>query len=241
MGTNVKVGPYSVIENDVTIGDDCKIGNFVTICSDTSLAEGCQILHCSSIGEIPQDLKFDGERTKTIIGARTRIREYVTVNRGTKALGETKIGSDCLLMASTHVAHDCILGDNVIMSNLSTLGGHVEVGEWAVLGGGVLVHQFTKIGPHAFIGGGFRAVQDVPPFILAAEHPLSYKGVNSVGLKRRGFSLEDRKLIKKIYHVYFKSGLNRDDALNKIEKEISSSVIKDQIINFIKTSDRGII
>ena len=241
LGTNVKVGPYSVIENDVTIGDDCKIGNFVTICSDTSLAEGCQILHCSSIGEIPQDLKFDGERTKTIIGARTRIREYVTVNRGTKALGETKIGSDCLLMASTHVAHDCILGDNVIMSNLSTLGGHVEVGEWAVLGGGVLVHQFTKIGAHAFIGGGFRAVQDVPPFILAAEHPLSYKGVNSVGLKRRGFSLEDRKLIKKIYHVYFKSGLNRDDALNKIEKEISSSVIKDQIINFIKTSDRGII
>jgi UDP-N-acetylglucosamine acyltransferase len=241
LGTNVKVGPYSVIENDVTIGDDCKIGNFVTICSDTSLAEGCHVLHCSSIGEIPQDLKFDGERTKTIIGARTRIREYVTVNRGTKALGETKIGSDCLLMASTHVAHDCILGDNVIMSNLSTLGGHVEVGEWAVLGGGVLVHQFTKIGPHAFIGGGFRAVQDVPPFILAAEHPLSYKGVNSVGLKRRGFSLEDRKLIKKIYHVYFKSGLNRDDALNKIEKEISSSVIKDQIINFIKTSDRGII
>ena len=241
MGTNVKVGPYSVIENDVTIGDDCKIGNFVTICSDTSIAEGCYVLHCSSIGEIPQDLKFDGERTKTIIGARTRIREYVTVNRGTKALGETKIGSDCLLMASTHVAHDCILGDNVIMSNLSTLGGHVEVGEWAVLGGGVLVHQFTKIGAHAFIGGGFRAVQDVPPFILAAEHPLSYKGVNSVGLKRRGFSLEDRKLIKKAYHVYFKSGLNRDDALNEIKKEIPSSVIKDQIINFIQTSDRGII
>lgn len=241
MGTNVKVGPYSVIENDVTIGDDCKIGNSVTICSDTSIAEGCHILHCSSIGEIPQDLKFDGEKTKTIIGARTKIREYVTVNRGTKALGETIIGSDCLLMASTHVAHDCILGDNVIMSNLSTLGGHAEVGEWAVLGGGVLVHQFTKIGAHAFIGGGFRAVQDVPPFILAAEHPLSYKGVNSVGLKRRGFSLEDRKLIKKTYHVYFKSGLNRDDALNEIKKEIPSSVIKDQIINFIQTSDRGII
>ena len=241
MGTNVKVGPYSVIENDVTIGDDCKIGNFVTICSDTSIAEGCHILHCSSIGEIPQDLKFDGEKTKTIIGARTKIREYVTVNRGTKALGETIIGSDCLLMASTHVAHDCILGDNVIMSNLSTLGGHVEVGEWAVLGGGVLVHQFTKIGAHAFIGGGFRAVQDVPPFILAAEHPLSYKGVNSVGLKRRGFSLEDRKLIKKTYHVYFKSGLNRDDALNEIKNEIPSSLIKDQIINFIQTSDRGII
>ena len=201
LGSNVKIGPYSVIEKDVTIGNNCEIGNFVTVCPDTYIAEDCKILHSSSIGEIPQDLKFEGERTKTIIGARTRIREYVTVNRGTKALGQTHIGSDCLLMASTHVAHDCILGDNVIMSNLSTLGGHVEVGEWAVLGGGVLVHQFTKIGEHAFIGGGFRAVQDVPPFILAAEHPLMYKGINSVGLKRRGFSKEDRKSIKNIYHM----------------------------------------
>jgi len=241
LGTNVKIGPYSVIEKDVTIGNNCEIGNFVTICPDTYIAEDCKILHCSSIGEIPQDLKFEGERTKTIIGARTRIREYVTVNRGTKALGQTHIGSDCLLMASTHIAHDCILGDNVIMSNLSTLGGHVEVGEWAVLGGGVLVHQFTKIGVHAFIGGGFRAVQDVPPFILAAEHPLTYKGINSVGLKRRGFSPEDRKSIKKIYHMYFKSGLNRDEALNKIKTESPPSSIKDQIIDFIYTSDRGII
>jgi len=225
----------------VTIGDNCEIGNFVTICPNTYIAEDCKILHCSSIGEIPQDQKFEGERTKTIIGARTKIREYVTVNRGTKALGQTQVGSDCLLMASSHVAHDCILGDNVIMSNLSTLGGHVEVGEWAVLGGGVLVHQFTKIGPHAFIGGGFRAVQDVPPFIMAAEHPLRYKGVNSVGLKRRGFSLEDRRSIKKIYQMYFKSGLNRDDALKKIETEIPPSNSKDQIVDFIHTSDRGII
>ena len=140
-------------------------------------------MHSSSIGEIPQDLKFSGERTKTLIGKRTRIREYVTINRGTKELGETRVGSDCLLMASTHVAHDCVVGDNVIMSNLSTLGGHVEVGDWAILGGGVLVHQFTKIGSHVLIGGGFRAVQDVPPFILAADHPLKYKGVNLVGLK----------------------------------------------------------
>ena len=241
LGTNVKIGPYSVIEKDVTIGNNCEIGNFVTICPDTYIAEDCKILHCSSIGEIPQDLKFEGEKTKTIIGARTRIREYVTVNRGTKALGQTHIGSDCLLMASTHIAHDCILGDNVIMSNLSTLGGHVEVGEWAVLGGGVLVHQFTKIGPHAFIGGGFRAVQDVPPFILAAEHPLTYKGINSIGLKRRGFSQEDRKSIKNIYHMYFKSALSRDKSLNKIKTELPPSSIKDQIVDFIYTSDRGII
>ena len=198
-------------------------------------------MHSSSIGEIPQDLKFGGERTKTFIGKRTRIREYVTINRGTKALGETRVGSDCLLMASTHVAHDCIVGDNVIMSNLSTLGGHVEVGDWAILGGGVLVHQFTKIGSHVLIGGGFRAVQDVPPFILAADYPLKYKGVNLVGLKRRGFSSEDRKSIKEIYKIYFKSVLNRGDALNKIQTEIKSSAVKNQIVEFIKASDRGII
>lgn len=241
IGSNVKIGPYSVIEEDVIIGDNSEIGNFVTICPDTIIGEDCKILHCSSIGEIPQDLKFEGERTKTIIGDRTRIREYVTINRGTKALGQTKVGSDCLLMASSHIAHDCIVGDHVIMSNLSTLGGHVEVGEWAVLGGGVLVHQFTKIGPHAFIGGGFRAVQDVPPFILAADHPLTYKGVNLVGLKRRGFSKEERKSIKQIYNLYFKSGLNRKDAMEKIKAEISTSTVRDQVVEFIQTSDRGII
>ena len=144
-------------------------------------------------------------------------------------------------MASTHVAHDCIVGDNVIMSNLSTLGGHVEVGDWAILGGGVLVHQFTKIGSHVLIGGGFRAVQDVPPFILAADYPLKYNGVNLVGLKRRGFSSEDRKSIKEIYKIYFKSRLNRGDALKRIQTEIKSSAVKNQIVEFIKTSDRGII
>tara|TARA_Y100000768_G_scaffold325825_1_gene262943 strand:+ start:993 stop:1427 length:435 start_codon:yes stop_codon:yes gene_type:complete len=144
-------------------------------------------------------------------------------------------------MASTHVAHDCIVGDNVIMSNLSTLGGHVEIGDWAILGGGVLVHQFTKIGSHVLIGGGFRAVQDVPPFIIAAEHPLIYKGINLIGLKRRGFSSEERQSIKKIYKLYFKSGLNRGDALNEIQTEIKSSTVKSQIVEFIKASDRGII
>ena len=241
IGSNVSIGPYSVVEEDVIIGNNCQIGNFVTICSDTTIGDECKILHCSSIGEIPQDLKFEGERTQTIIGERTKIREYVTINRGTKALGQTKVGSDCLFMASSHVAHDCIVGNHVIMSNLSTLGGHVEVGEWAVLGGGVLVHQFTKVGSHSFIGGGFRAVQDVPPFILAAEHPLAYKGVNLVGLKRRGFSKEERKSIKHIYNLYFKSGLNRKDALDKIKTEISTSIVRDQILEFIQTSDRGII
>ena len=175
LGTDVTIGPHSVIEGNVSIGNNTWIGNHVTVCGHTTIGENCRIFHSSSVGEIPQDLKFSGEETKTLIGDRTIIREFVTVNRGTKALGNTKVGSDCLLMASTHVAHDCQIGNNVIMANLSTLGGHVEIGDWASLGGGVLVHQFCKIGEHAFIGGGFRSVQDVPPYILAAEEPLNYQ------------------------------------------------------------------
>ena len=144
-------------------------------------------------------------------------------------------------MASTHVAHDCLVGDNVIMSNLSTLGGHVKIGNWAILGGGVLVHQFTQIGEHCLIGGGFRAVQDVPPFIIAADHPLKYKGVNTVGLKRRGFSKQDRELIKQAYKVYFRSGLNRKNAIKKIESEFPKIKVIQNILEFINHSNRGII
>jgi len=241
LGSNVTIGPYSIVEENVFIQDDCTIGNHVTIGMNTKLGKGCIIYHSSAIGIAPQDLKFKGEETNTIIGDNTIIREFVTINRGTKALGETRIGSGCLLMASTHVAHDCVLGDNVIMSNLSTLGGHVIIEDYVVLGGGVLVHQFTKIGAHSFIGGGFRAVQDVPPFILAAETPLVFKGINAVGLKRRGFTLEDRKQIKAIYKKYFKSGLNRNEALKKIETDIPESIFKNQIIDFINSSKRGII
>ncbi len=241
LGENVKVGPYSVIEDNVIIGDNTEIGNHVTICANTTIGRSCKIFHSSSIGEVPQDLKFEGEKSFTIIGDRTKIREYVTINRGTKAQGETRIGSDCLLMASTHIAHDCIIGDNVIMSNLSTLGGHVILSDFVTLGGGVLVHQFTKIGSNVFIGGGFRVVQDVPPFILAADSPLNFKGINAVGLKRRGFSVLDRKTIKSIYQIYFKSGLNREDSLQKINIEIPDSKIKKQIIDFIHDSERGII
>ena len=225
----------------MTIGDDSSIGNHTTVKTGTTIGRNTRIFHNCSIGEIPQDLKFGGEKTTTTIGNNVIIRESVTINRGTAAKGSTDIGNDVLLMACTHVAHDCILGDNVIMSNLSTLGGHVAIGDWAVLGGGVLVHQFTKIGAHAFIGGGFRAVQDVPPFILGAEEPLKFQGVNTIGLKRRGFSAEDRKLIKNTYRIYFRSGLNRQDALHKIESDIPMSPYKDQIIDFIRSSERGII
>ena len=203
LGLNVKVGPFSFIHENTEIGDGSIIGNNVTICENTKIGNDCKIFHSSSVGEIPQDLKFEGEITETIIGDKTVIREFVTINRGTKDLGKTEIGTQCLLMASTHIAHDCILGNNIILSNLTTLGGHVKISDWVVLGGGVLVHQFTNIGEHAFVGGGFRVVQDIPPFIIAADNPLKYKGINSVGLKRRGFSSEDRELIKRYIKYIF--------------------------------------
>jgi len=144
-------------------------------------------------------------------------------------------------MASTHIAHDCLVGDNVILSNLATLGGHVKIGNWAILGGGVLVHQFTQIGEHSLIGGGFRVVQDVPPFIIAANHPLEYKGINIVGLKRRGFSTEDMSSIKKAYRDFFRSGANRRTAIEKIESEFPKTKVIQKILDFIKYSNRGII
>ena len=162
-------------------------------------------------------------------------RSYVTINRGTKALGETIVGSHCLLMAYVHVAHDCILGNHVILANMSTMGGHVTIGDWASLGGGVLVHQFCRIGEHVFVGAGFKVSQDVPPFILAANTPLSFVGINRVGLTRRGFSSEDKKIIKEIYITYFRSGSNRNQALEKIESDLEPSNHRDSILEFIKT------
>ena len=241
LGLNIKIGPYSILGANVKIGDNCDIGNNVTICDDTTIGPNCKIFHSSSIGEIPQDLKFGGEKTKTIIGKNTIIREFVTVNRGTSAQGKTQVGSNVLLMASSHVAHDCLIGDNVILSNLATLGGHVEIGNWVVLGGGVLVHQFTKIGEHAFIGGGFGVVQDIPPYILAADNPLKFHGINNIGLKRRGFSHQSRKIIKDVYKIFFRSENNRKTALEVIKSQYPNNKIVKDIINFIKLSKRGII
>ena len=241
LGHNVKVGPFSIIEDDVSIDDNTIIGNCTTICSGTQIGSNSKIFHNCSIGEIPQDLKFAGEDSKTVIGRNTIIRENVTINRGTSAGGKTEVGNNVLLMAAVHVAHDCIVSDNVIMANMSTLGGHVEIQEYASLGGGVLVHQFCKIGSHVFIGGGFRAVQDVPPYILAVGEPLRFGGINSIGLKRRGFSIDTLSKIKKSYKIYFRSDLTRSKALDKIKNSISDNVEVNNIFNFIDTSERGII
>ena len=241
MGHKVSVGAYTIIEDGVTIGDSTSIGNHNTICTGTTIGKNCTIFHNTSIGEAPQDLKYAGEETLTFIGDNVSIRESVTINRGTAAYGQTMVGDNVLLMASTHVAHDCIIGDNTIMANLATLGGHVELGEWVNLGGGVMVHQFTKIGSHSFIGGGFRAVQDVPPFIIAAGEPIRFGGINKIGLKRRGFSDEARAEIKKAYRTYFLSKLKRTDAIQKIKTEMSESDHLKAIVDFIESSERGII
>jgi UDP-N-acetylglucosamine acyltransferase len=241
LGENVSIGPYSVINNDVQIGDNTQIENFVTVGEGTKIGHDCRIFHGAVVGEIPQDLKFGGERTQTIVGNHTTIREYVTINKGTVALGRTELGSHVLLMAYVHIGHDSIVGDHVIFANQVTLGGHVEVGDWVSLGGGVLVHQFSKIGSHAFVAAGFRVVQDVPPYILAAGEPLRFAGINKIGLERRGFSTETRQAIKKAYRKYFRSGTNRADALKAIEKDENTSDELEQIISFIQKSERGVI
>ena len=241
IGDDVTIGPFSVIEAGVSIGDRTTVGNNVTISSGTHVGKDCKIFHSASIGAIPQDLKYNNEETFLYIGDRTVVREFVSINKGTSALGKTEIGSDCLLMASVHVAHDCVVGNNVIMSNLTTLGGHVNIDDWVILSGGVLVHQFCNISKHAFIGAGALVTQDVPPFILAAGSPVEYSGINSVGLKRRGFSIDDRKELKNIYKMYFRSKNNRKENLSKIKKELASLKYTDLIVEFIENSERGII
>ncbi len=235
------IGPYNVIEKNVSIGDNVTIGNFNTISEFTDIGEDCSIVHNSSIGAIPQDKKFEGEESKLIIGKRTIIREFVTLNRGTKETGETRIGDDVLIMTGVHVAHDCIIGNNVILVNLVALGGHVEVGDWAILGGASNAHQFCKIGKHAMIAANSKIVQDVPPFILAGKHPVQYSGINSLGLTRRGFSDKDKSNLKKAYRYIFRSDLNQSDAINRINEEFSEDKNIKDVVNFFKSSKRGII
>ncbi len=241
IGNNVEIGPYNVIEDNVIIGDNVKIGNFNTISQFTEIGNDCHIVNNSSIGAIPQDKKFGGEDTKLIIGDRTIIREFVTLNRGTKATGETRIGEDVLIMTGVHVAHDCIIGNNVILVNLVALGGHVEIDDWAILGGASNAHQFCKIGKHAMVAANSKLVQDVPPFILAGKHPVQYSGINSLGLSRRGFSDDEKADIKKAYRHLFRSDLNQSDALAKVKEELSHSKHINEILHFYESSKRGII
>jgi len=241
LGKNVVVEPFSTIYGDVQIGDNTWIGPHVTIMDGARIGDNCKIFPGAVISAIPQDVKFDGEESVTIIGNNTTIRECVTVNRGTVAAEKTVLGNNCLLMAYSHVAHDCIIGDYCILVNGVQLGGEVIIHDWAILGGGTLVHQFVHIGAHAFTGGGVMLRKNVPPYVKAARDPVSFAGVNSVGLKRRNFSAEKVNEIQEIYRMLYLSKLNNTQALEKIEKEFPQSEERDTIVSFIRNSERGII
>lgn len=240
LGTDVTVGPYSVIGPDVVIGNGTRIGPHVLIERDTIIGAECQIHKGAVLGTDPQDLKFEGERTQLIIGDRTVVREFATLNRGTAAHGRTEVGSDCLLMAYVHVAHDCVLGDHVIISNAVNMGGHVIIEDWASVGGVTAIHQFVRIGSHAFVGGASRVAKDVPPYVRAAGNPIKMAGLNSVGLQRRGFSEEVRRELKRAYRLIYHSSLNVSQALEQARSELQLFPEVEHMLAFIDASERGI-
>lgn len=241
IGKNVTIEPFSCIYGNVEIGEGTWIGPHVTIMEGARIGKNCKIFPGAVISAIPQDLKFAGEDTTTEIGDNTTIRECVTINRGTKDKLKTAVGSNCLVMAYVHVAHDCILGNNIIVANSVNLAGHVEIEDWVILEGLVAVQQFVKIGAHAFITGGSLVRKNVPPFVKAAREPLSYVGINSVGLRRRGFSNESILQIEDIYRTIYVKGYNVSNAVNIVEQEAPVSKEKDQIIKFIRESVNGIM
>jgi UDP-N-acetylglucosamine acyltransferase len=241
IATNVVVEPFTTIHNNVEIGSGTWIGSNVTIMEGARIGKNCRIFPGAVISAIPQDLKFDGEDSLAIIGDNTTIRECVTVNRGTKALGKTQIGDNCLIMATSHIAHDCIIGDNCILANGSVIAGHVTVGNYAILSGLVAVHQFIHIGEHAMVSGGSLVRKDVPPFAKAGKEPISYIGINSIGLRRRGFSTDKIREIQNIFRILYQKNYNTTQALEKIEAEMEATSERDQIILFIKNSQRGIM
>lgn len=241
ISSSVVVDPFVTIDKNVEIGEGTWIGSNVTIMEGVRIGKNCKIFPGAVIGAIPQDLKFKGEETLAIIGDNTTLREYVTVNRGTAAKGKTVVGDNCLLMAYCHVAHDCVVGNNVIMSNSTQLAGEVVVDDFAILSGAVLVHQFSHIGSHVMIQGGSRVAKDVPPFVTAGRDPLSFAGVNSIGLRRRGYNNEQIRDIQDVYRYLYQSGMNTSHAVERITAELPATKERDEILLFIKNSPRGII
>ncbi len=241
IGENVEIGPYTFIDKNVVIGDDTWIGPNVTIFEGARIGKNVKIFPGAVISGIPQDLKFQGEETTAEIGDHTTIREYVTINRGTSYARKTVVGRHCLIMAYVHIAHDCILGDHVILANDVGLSGHVEIGDWAILEGKVGVQQFIKIGMHSFIAGASLVRKNVPPYVKAAREPLSYAGVNSIGLQRREFSAEQIQHIQDIYRILYVRGYNLTRAVELIEEEVIPTPEREHILEFIRNADLGIM
>lgn len=241
IGNNVRIEPFATIYGDVEIGDDCWIGPNAVLMDGARLGKGVQVFPGAIVSSIPQDLKFAGEKTTVVIGDNTVIREFVTISRGTIDRFKTEIGKNCLIMAYVHVAHDCLIGDGCIIANAVQLAGHVVIEDFVVIGGTSAVHQFVKIGAHAMVSGGSLVRKDVPPYVKAGREPLSYVGVNSVGLRRRNFSNEKIEEIQDLFRIIYLEGNNYTKACDMIELEFTPSKERDEIINFIRSSDRGIM
>lgn len=241
IGENVTIDAFTSIHEGVEIGDGTWIGSNVTIYPGAKIGNNCKVFPGAVISAVPQDLKFQGEESTVEIGNHTTIRECVTINRGTVDKKVTKIGDFCLLMAYVHIAHDCSIGNHVIIANTVQVAGHVSIDEWAFVGGSSAIHQFVKIGMHSMISGGSLVRKDVPPFTKAAREPLSYAGVNSLGLRRRGFSSDSINHIQEVYRYLFLNSLNNSRALEEIEVNLPATKERDEIVNFIRSSERGLM
>jgi len=241
IANNVDIGPFCIIEDNVSIKKNCKIHSHVIIKSGTSIGQNCEIFSGAILGEIPQDLKYSGEETSLRIGDNNIIREYVTIHKGTIDRETTEIGNNCMLMAYSHIAHDSIIKNNVILSNSVQVGGHVDIDDFVIVGGSTPIHQFCKLGRYSFVGGGYRVVQDVPPYIKAMGEPLKYAGINSIGLSRNNFSSDEISTIKKAYKILYRSKHNTSQAVSILKKDFKDNKKVTEIINFIDKSSRGII
>ena len=241
VGPNVTIEPFAVIHHNVEIGEGTWIGSHAVIYEGARIGKNVKIFNGASISTVPQDLKFKGESTETFIGDGTSIREFVTISRGTSDKLKTVVGSDCLIMAYAHVAHDCTIGNNCILGNSVQIAGHVVIDDWAIISGTTAVHQFSRIGSHVMVSGGSLVRKDIPPFTTAGREPLSFCGINSVGLRRRGFSNEKINEIQDIYRYIYFRGLNHSKAIELILAETPHSNERDQIVDFIRSSERGIM
>ena len=237
----VAVGPYSIIGPGVVVGRGTVLGSHVLVERDTTLGEQCQIAKGAVIGSDPQDLKYEGEPSQLVVGDRTVVREYATLNRGTRASGKTVVGSDCLIMAYAHVAHDCEIGNHVVLSNAVNMAGHVVIEDWAIVGGLTAIHQHVRIGAHSFCGGGSRVPQDIPPYLKVAGNPVKLYGLNRVGLERRGVSEDVKQVLKQTYQVLFQSKLTMTRALDLAETEVHQIPEVRHLLTFIRSSERGVI
>lgn len=241
LGENVIVEPFAYVDANTEIGEGTRVMTQATILSGARIGKNCFIFPHTTIAGIPQDLKFKGEETTAIIGDHTTIRECATVNRGTASRGYTKVGSNCLIMAYSHVAHDCVLKDHVILGNATQLAGEIEIDDYAIVSGGSLAHQFTRIGAHVMVQGGSKIAKDIPPFVMVGREPISYVGLNIVGLRRRGFSSERINGIQEIYRTLYLSGYNISQAVERIEQDLPASDDRELILNFVRSSSRGIV